>query len=282
MSIRATTKHDIQRDEENSTRQGFAVVNQVFVTGSMYLLFTGVDPGTGQVTLFISGSGVTNGDAHNHTGTVASIFYTSLLQRPAAETNANAIYRTDSPGGASAWAGTISGTPAGAIISYTNVSGTAGTLVPTSSSQLAKVRLYNITRGDYGLISTASSTPTAKITLTANAPAGWANGDRITVASSQVFGAPIPYVDLEFTSGILGRLYVFITMNIISATPGDNSRLHPFESFATSKQKTAQALVANLNGLQPSLLLKIVNNVLSLGWTGTPTVVLLTEDGYLE
>lgn len=66
MSERITTKHDIQRDEENSTRPNFSVVNQILVTGSMYMAYNGYDPGTGKVTLFISGSGVTNGNTHNH------------------------------------------------------------------------------------------------------------------------------------------------------------------------------------------------------------------------
>lgn len=52
MSIRPTTKHDIQRDEENITRPGFDVVTNLLVSGSISMSSTGVDQGTGQVVLF--------------------------------------------------------------------------------------------------------------------------------------------------------------------------------------------------------------------------------------
>lgn len=68
MTVRTTTQHDIQKDDENTSRPAYAVVNTVFITGSMYMTYTGVDPGTGKVTVYISGSGVTNGDAHDHNG----------------------------------------------------------------------------------------------------------------------------------------------------------------------------------------------------------------------
>lgn len=52
MSIRPTTKHDIQRDEENITRPGFDVVTNLLVSGSISMSSTGTDQGTGQVVLF--------------------------------------------------------------------------------------------------------------------------------------------------------------------------------------------------------------------------------------
>lgn len=66
MTVRTTTKHDIQIDDENTTRPSFATVTKILITGSMWMNYLGVDPGTGPVTIFISGSGVTNGDAHTH------------------------------------------------------------------------------------------------------------------------------------------------------------------------------------------------------------------------
>ena len=52
MSTRPTTKHDIQRDEENITRPGFDVITNLLVSGSLSMASTGIDPGTGQVVLY--------------------------------------------------------------------------------------------------------------------------------------------------------------------------------------------------------------------------------------
>lgn len=52
MSIRPTTKHDIQRDEENITRPGFDVITNIIVSGTMLgISSSGIDTGTGQVVL---------------------------------------------------------------------------------------------------------------------------------------------------------------------------------------------------------------------------------------
>lgn len=56
MAERATTKHDIQKDEMNTTRPNYAVVTQINVTGTASMASTGIDPGTGQVLLNITGS----------------------------------------------------------------------------------------------------------------------------------------------------------------------------------------------------------------------------------
>lgn len=67
MTVRPSTKHNIQRDDENTTRPGFAVVQKILVTGSIFVESTGIDSGTGDVLLLVSGT-VTNGDNHNHFG----------------------------------------------------------------------------------------------------------------------------------------------------------------------------------------------------------------------
>ena len=52
MSQRPTTKHDIQRDELNTTRPTFADITNLIVSGSMTMSYQGIDLGTGQVILF--------------------------------------------------------------------------------------------------------------------------------------------------------------------------------------------------------------------------------------
>lgn len=56
MSERVSTKHDIQRDELNSTRPNYSVVNRISVTGSISMLSDGIDPGTGNVVLSVTGT----------------------------------------------------------------------------------------------------------------------------------------------------------------------------------------------------------------------------------
>jgi len=197
-----------------------------------------------------------------------------------AETNANDIFRCDSPGGASAFAGTIATLPGGAVLTYSVTSGQEGAMVPTSTSQLAKMRLYNTTRGTSALISNCV-TGTNTITLTANVPAGWATTDVITIASQTVSGGGLGWVDIEITSALTGKTSIFCNMQIISATAGDAFRVHPFTTFATSAISPLVEQAANIQA-DKTPLLKIISNVLSISWAGTPTTIYLREAGYLQ
>jgi hypothetical protein len=152
-------------------------------------------------------------------------------------------------------------------------------MTPTSTSQLAKMRLYNTTRGNNVLISNHVA---GTITSTANFPANWANGDVLTIASQTVSGGGFAWVDLEITSGPTGKSYMFVNIQENSATVGDGMRLHPFTaSFSSSKLIAANALVASqtTNGFG---LLTVTSNVFSLAWTGTPAAVVIREAGYLS
>jgi hypothetical protein len=227
--------------------------------------------------------GVTNGDSHNHVGGDGNtIDYLSLSNRPLAEVQANDIYRVDAPGGSSAWTGTINGTPSGASVVYNLGTGTPASMVPTSTSQLGKMRLYNTTRGTSALISNVN-TGTKTITLTANAPAGWANGDALTIASQTVSGGGVSWVDIEITSGPINKLYMFMRLHIASATAGDVTWLHPFETYSITKTTQLDVQVANAGITYRYMdLVKITSNVFALTWTGTPAKVIVREAGYLE
>jgi hypothetical protein len=223
-----------------------------------------------------------NGDINIASGSTLKIDGTTVLAGAAgAETNANDIFRCDSPGGTSAFAGTIATLPGGATLTYNVTTGTEGAMVPVSTSQVGKLRLYNTTRGTSALISNCV-TGTNTITLTANVPAGWVLTDVITIASQTVTGSGQPMVDIEITSGgLLGKTNAFLGFLVISATVGDRFTLHPFETFSASKYKNVFAQVANLTS-ETGRLLKLTANVFSLFWTGTPTTVLVREDGYLS
>lgn len=57
MAERATTKHNIQRDEENIITPNYSVVTNIVVSGTyLQMLYSGVDVGTGEITLLVTGT----------------------------------------------------------------------------------------------------------------------------------------------------------------------------------------------------------------------------------
>jgi hypothetical protein len=238
--------------------------------------------GTGSGDVAAGDRGVTNGDNHDHNGGDGNqIAYSSLSGTPAAETNGNVICSVSAPGGASAFAGTIATLPGGAptTLTYNVTSGQEGAMKPTGSTQLAKMRLYNTTRGTSALISDVN-TGTNTITLTANVPAGWAVTDVITIASQTVTGGGYSWVDMEIASGPTGRSSLFFTFLITSGAAGDETVLHPLATYGGSKraQLMAQVAAVQANGFG---LVPITNNVFSWAWTANSTVITVREAGYL-
>lgn len=198
-------------------------------------------------------------------------------------TNANDIFFV-SAGGASTFVGTINGAPVGAAVTYNVTSGNENVLVPQSVSQLGKLRLYNTTRGNSALI-LSCNTGTNVVTLTANAPANWVNGDTITIASQTVTGSPFNMVDIEITSGdFLSRSSVFLYIAYAdSGGAGQTFLLHPFESYAASKLFAITTQTANGYTLQ--YLYKLTSNVVTVAWgaSGAATATLiLREAGILQ
>jgi len=203
---------------------------------------------------------------------------------PIAETNANDIFACVTPGGVSLWTGTISGTPSGTSVTVSApTSGTEAVLVPVSTSQLAKMRLYNLTRGNSALISNYN-TGTNVVTLTATVPGTWANGDSLTVVSQTVSGGGRNWIDLELTSGPTGKSSLFLSLIFSSATAGDTLRLHPFSaSFSASKYVAADAIAASTTiNTNVFGLFNLISNVISISWTGTPANIFIREAGYLQ
>lgn len=241
-------------------------------------------------TTLIGAVMVTNGNSHDHLGgDGAQIAYSSLSGAPtipaatAQETNTNDIFAIQTaPGGVSAFAGTIATLPGGAptTLTYNVTSGQEGAMNVAVTTQLAKLRLYNTTRGTSALIQ-ACNVATNTITLTANVPAGWAVTDVITIASQTLSGGGFSWIDLEITSGPTGKSAVFMKLVFNSATVGDRAQTHPFEaSLSVSKYDVFSAEVASQNANRFGLV-KIVSNVFCLSWTGTPASITLREAGYI-
>jgi len=206
--------------------------------------------------------------------------FTGKLDGPiAAETNGNVICSVSSPGGASAFAGTIATLPGGATLTYGVTSGQEGSMKPTGTTQLAKMRLYNTTRGTSALISDCT-TGTNTLTLTANVPAGWQVGDVITIASQTVSGGGYGWVDMEIVSGPTGRSALYLNFLITSGAAGDETVLHPTTTYGGSRRAQLPAYVA---GVQSSGfgLVPITSNVFSWAWTANSTVITVREAGYI-
>jgi hypothetical protein len=198
-----------------------------------------------------------------------------------AETQADDIFRVDSPGGPSLFVATINGAPVGTSVTYNAPSsGTEAAIVPFSASQLAKLRLYNTTRGNSALISNVN-TATNVITLAATVPVNWASGDTITIASQTVSGGGSNWVDLEITSGVTGKTSIFANLFIVSATVGHILRVHPLDTYAAASETniTTQAVNQTMSSLS---LIKVTSNVFSIAWTGTPLAVVIREAGFLQ
>lgn len=204
------------------------------------------------------------------------------LPAAAAVTNANDIFKCNSAG-ASTFAGTIATLPGGANLTYTPTSGNENVLVPNSTSQLAKMRLYNTTRGTHALISNCN-TGTNTITLTANVPAGWATTDVITIASSAVSGGGVNWIDLEITSGEFDdKTFVFLYL-LLQDTGGAGQVLlaHPYEAFAVSKYIFVTTQSTQFIGMVTPY--KLTSNMISIAWTasGAATATpLIREAGYV-
>lgn len=189
--------------------------------------------------------------------------------------------------GLSDFVATINGAPSGASVTYNAPSsGNEATIVPAGTTYLAKMVLHNTTRGDSALISNVN-TGTNVITLTANAPAGWANTDTITIRSqtnTSTFNTTSYFVDFELTSQVdplLAGLEFEITYGD-SGGAGQNVRLHPYKASVVSERRgfTTQS-AQNASGYRP---LPIISNRFCAAWTasGATTVNVLLLRAYKQ
>lgn len=192
---------------------------------------------------------------------------------------ANEIYQGANVG-LSDFVATINGAPSGASVVYNAPSsGNEAMLVPTATTQIAKMVLHNTTRSTDALISNCN-TGTNTITLTANAPAGWVSGDTITVRSqtnTSTFGSSY-FVDFEIVSDV-DSLAAGLEMELTfadSGGAGQSLRLHPYQASVVARRRgiTTQSTTTIL-GYRP---LPLVSRRFCATWTasGSSTVTALT------
>ena len=205
------------------------------------------------------------------------------------EKNANDIFRVNAPGGAMRWSGTISSISANrlSVTVSAPVTGKVTALVPASTSQLAKLRVYNSTRANnYGLISNYNVT-TSVVTLTAAAPANWVNGDTLTITSPVVSGDGQWWADLEMVeTSLLNRGAIYIVLTATAAVAFDTGLMHPYDaSYSVSKRE--QAIVPAANAFAGvSNPVKWIDNCYSIAlqqtWTGASDAFFIRTAGYIK
>jgi hypothetical protein len=237
--------------------------------------------GTANLNLYANNDGTTTIDATADEIRLYGELYLDdvSLSPAAAEADINNVFGVTSPGGPSLFIATINGAPSGTSVVYNAPSsGTEGVLVPTANTQLAKLRLYNTTRGNSALISDCN-VGTNTITLTANAPANWVNGDTITVASQTVSGGGFNWVDLEIINGPTGKSGLFCTILLTSGAASDAAYCHPFDTFGGGK-RTPRA-ITQVAGVQVAAfgLVPVTGNVFSFAWTAASSQVTIAEAG---
>ena len=169
-------------------------------------------------------------------GTVDALLMGGTVEVP--YTSANPLQQSPVLVSDSTFVGTIATLPGGAVLTYNVTSGDENWLDAISSTALAKLRLYNSTRGTYALISD-TDTATNTITLTANVPAGWATTDTITIRSqlnTDTSGGAY-FLDYEITSEIpeLARYIVCDFSWADTAAIGQRGSIHPYAAFSGSK-----------------------------------------------
>lgn len=192
-------------------------------------------------------------------------------------TNANDIARPASCG-LSNFTGTINGTPSGSTLVYTITGGTnEESIKPFSSSQIAKLVLYNTTRGTSLLISSVDIA-TNTITFTTAVPGAWVNTDVIT-ARSQIntlgVGSAFFY-DHEFAAGNIPVLTRAIDVALgmsDSGGAGQTCGIHPYEAGAASKLTGPTTQSTQFTNSWPAAAL--INNRITLVWTASGSATAL-------
>jgi hypothetical protein len=204
-----------------------------------------------------------------------------------AYTNAANFYRHTSPTATSRFDALINGTPtsaANSVVTFDTVTnGNVTSITPAATGQLAQMRLYNTTRGDYALIVSATG---ATVTLDRNVRTlanPWADNDAITNYKTNIGNADgFFYAELEVTDAtLLGKSALMLDVSCRSGTAGDTISLHPFSTAAATKGQNATALVTTLVTTR-TVFLPLTSNVIGLGWTGTGiTALIIKVTGYV-
>ena len=88
-------------------------------------------------------------------------------------------------------------------------------------------------------------------------------------------------MDIEITSGPMGRSALFITEEAWSTTVNDQIRIHPYSAYAAPKITFCVVEVASVAHLTFGFI-QVIGNVFSVCWIGTLKYILIQEAGYIS
>lgn len=168
---------------------------------------------------------------------------------------------------------TINGAPSGTSVVYNAPSSGNENVIPPNGTLLAKMVLYNTTRGDSAQISSVN-TGTNTITLTATVPAAWANGDTITVRSQTNTDVPAGYF-LDFaiddTSLIPANAVMLdFVFHTVTDTGGVALILaHPFKAGVASARRRQGTQVASVSVSSGMFRIAFLQRRFELEWQAT-------------
>jgi len=176
---------------------------------------------------------------------------------------------------------------ANSVVTFDNITvGNATVITPSAAGQLARMRLYNNTRGNYALVVSVSG---ATVTLDRNVTtlaAPWQDNDVIsTLATSPTIGASIAlganYCELEIIDAtLMGKTAIMMEVTQRSTMAGESMTSHPYTTYSASKEQFTQCLIANL-GTNRTFFVQLIGNVIGMAWNGTTnTASIFKVTGY--
>lgn len=222
-------------------------------------------------------------------GTCSALLLTHT--RFVSTSNSNFAYNVGSHANTN-FVATINGSPSTTSVVYNAPSAGSDTvIVPANgSSNWAKMRLYNTTRGTYRLIESVN-TGTKTITTVASTDS-WASGDTIKIESqTTTTGLTAKAIEVDLTQATAltaipktARAAVWEVTVYDTSTTGNAVFLHPFEAYASSKLTGGRNAALSVSMLA-HVTIKLINRCFCIyseagGATSKTTALALT--GYFE
>ncbi len=269
---------------------GAANNSDIYVTnrGRIDVNYTGTDPSAGEYLVTSTSAGLAQRQATMRPeifavclaagsgGVVSVLLLTQTLKIDLY--SSNNFWRNNAHS-TTIFTGTINGAPTATSVVYTVSTGNEDIFAVLGTGELAKIMLYNSTRGTYRLI-TACNTGTNTLTTVSSTDA-WANGDTITVLYQTIndttAGQTFVGLDLSQQSEIPILARSVILQGGVQDTGGAGRTLlfHPNEALSTSKILTVQITqTTQQNAYHVSF--PLINRILGMKTVATGTGTALT------
>jgi hypothetical protein len=211
-------------------------------------------------------------------GTVSALLYTQTTYVPT--TDATFLHECLTHTG-TGWTAQINSGGFGGLtatnVPFDTVVGNTDAIEPRVS-ELGKQRLHNLTRGDYRLIDTVDVANSAITTISSTD--SWADNDNLTIESQTVTSPGADkYIDIDLSqqsaAPILTRAIAMKMDKFERTTAGASIIIHPFETFASSKNSVLTASAINVveRGL---FIIPIIDRVFC--WRGTANGAASADD----